>query len=275
MTRWRIRYDCSVDLRSQYSTNANLAARIALHHQCSTNRYGFQRWVFDRLQLRDGMRVLEIGAGTGSLWSENEERLPRIELVVSDFLLAMVRELRSGAATQSRSDGHDDTARLRDRATAPLHRVACALPELPFADDAFDVVIANHMLYHVAERERGLRDIRRVLRRDGTLFAATNGIDHLRELKELMRASGIEGSDVSASFTLENGAEQLRRVFPAVTCEEYEDSLQVTDPGLLFAYIRSIDAQAPDALREVIAARIARDGRLSIAKSTGLFAART
>ena len=55
----------------QYGTSANLAARIALHQRCSTNPYGLQRWVFDRLGLTPGQRVLEVACGTGSLWREN------------------------------------------------------------------------------------------------------------------------------------------------------------------------------------------------------------
>lgn len=246
--------DCAaVDLRQQYGTSANLAARIALHQQCSVNPYGLQRWIFDRLALRDGQRVLEIACGTGSLWRENADRLPRIDAVLSDISTAMLRT------------------------TAPAlpsaEFVNCALPDLPFRAATFDVVIANHMLYHVADRDRGLRDIRRVLRDGGTLFASTNGATHLAEIKELMHAFGIEGSDVSASFTLENGASQLEAVFGHVTCEEYDDALEVRDPELLLAYLASMGGEAGSA-RGVIEERIARDGAFRVRKSTGLFVAR-
>ena len=66
-------------LAAQYATSANLAARIALHQRCSTNTYGLQRWIFDRLDLREGERVLEIACGTGSLWRENADRSFDIE----------------------------------------------------------------------------------------------------------------------------------------------------------------------------------------------------
>ena len=66
-----------MDLARQYATSANLAARIELHQRFSTNPSGLQRWVFDRLQLAPGMRVLEIACGAGSLWRENLDRMPR------------------------------------------------------------------------------------------------------------------------------------------------------------------------------------------------------
>ena len=42
---------------------------------------------------------------------------------------------------------------------------------LPFADDSFDVVVANHMLYHVPDPSQAVAELRRVLRDDGVLVA--------------------------------------------------------------------------------------------------------
>jgi SAM-dependent methyltransferase len=244
-------------LTAQYATSANLAARIALHQQCSTNAYGLQRWIFDRLGLRSGERVLEIACGTGSLWRENADRLPAgVALVLSDLSPSMIRT----------------TAGSIEAAF-----VNCALPDLPFASGSFDRVIANHMLYHVGDRPRGLAEIRRVLRPGGALFATTNGTDHLRELKDLMRDFGIDGSDISASFTLENGEEQLRAVFGAVERDDYPDSLRVTDPELVLDYIASMTPRAPEIVRarraELLAA-MARTEVFDVRKVTGLFVAR-
>jgi SAM-dependent methyltransferase len=244
-------------IAAQYATSANLAARIALHQQCSTNAYGLQRWIFDRLALRSGERVLEIACGTGSLWRENADRRPAgVSLVLSDLSLSMIRT--TGASIGAAF-------------------VNCALPDLPFASGTFDRVIANHMLYHVDDRPRGLREIGRVLRPDGLLFATTNGIDHLRELKDLMTRFGIGGSDISASFTLENGEEQLRTAFPSVTLEEYPDELRVTDPELILGYLASMNARAAEIVEErraEILAAVARTDIFRVRKSTGLFVGR-
>ena len=227
----------------QYDTTKNLDARIALHQRFSTNPYRFQRWVFDRLQLADGQRVLEVGCGTRRLWIENEDRIPDVALLLTDASIAM------------------------------RPQIVCALPELPFASGALDVVIANHMLYHVEDRERGLREIKRVLRSGGLFFATTNGRDHLREIKDL----APEAADVSSAFTLENGEAQVRRVFPNVQREDHPDSLHVTEAEPLIAYLASIIGQAGAPIpryRAEIEARIARDGAIDITKSTGAFFAR-
>lgn len=250
-----------MSLADQYATSSNLDARIALHQHCSTNEYGFQRWVFDRLQLQGGERVLEIGCGSGSLWRENGDRYPGgVTLVLSDFSMAMIGSTRAAMDAEF---------------------VNCALPELPFAGESFDCVIANHMLYHVRDRHRALDEIRRVLRPDGELYAATNGADHLRELKDLLREFDIDGGDLSASFTLENGAAQLNAVFGTVDRDDYPDSLRVTDAQLLLDYINSLTSRAAwtvryrgAELRARIDERIASEGAFTIRKSTGLFVAR-
>ena len=216
---------------NQYDTTKNLDARIALHQRFSTNPYPFQRWVFDRLQLVDRQRVLEVGCGTRRLWIENEDRIPDIDLLLTDASIAMRPQL------------------------------VCALPELPFANEAFDVVIANHMLYHVDDRERALREIKRVLRKGGLFFATTNGRDHLREIKALVP----EAANVSSEFTLENGKEQIERVFGDVKRADYEDSLHVTEAEPLIAYIESITGQAAAPVPPM---------PLDITKSTGAFVAR-
>jgi SAM-dependent methyltransferase len=156
-----------------------------------------------------------------------------------------------------------------------------AMPAVPFASASFDLVIANHMLYHVAERQRGLGEIRRVLRPGGVLFASTNGAEHLREIKELMRDLDIDAGDVSASFTLENAEEQLGAVFAHIERNEYADGLRVTDAEVLIRYIASMNERAAGVvegreseLRSIIEGRIARDGAFQVMKSTGLLTAR-
>lgn len=248
-------------LALQYGTSANLGARIALHQRFSTNAYGWQRWVFDRLQLAPGKRALEIACGTGSLWRENLDRVPAgVDLVLSDFSVSMIETTRNVIGAKF---------------------VAFALPDLPFADRSFDVVIANHMLYHVADLTKGLAAVRDALRPDGFLFASTNGVDHLFEIKELMRAFGIEGGDVSASFTLENAEEPLRSVFDHVEREDYDDGLRVTDADLLLGYVASMNARAAEVvqarraeMRAVVEERIAREGAFAVRKVTGAFLAR-
>jgi SAM-dependent methyltransferase len=150
---------------------------------------------------------------------------------------------------------------------------------LPFASGAFDAVIAHHMLYHVPDRPRAIRDLARVLRPDGTLYAATNGQRHLRELDEL--ASGHWRSDQlgpdAHAFRLENGAGQLATGFAAVEVRDRPGELMVTEVEPVVAYVRSLSDDELDLepMRREVAAIIDREGALRIGTDSGMFVARS
>jgi len=250
--------------REQYASADNLNARRALHTRFSTNPYGWQRWVFDRLLDLSPTDVLEIGSGPGALWRDNLDRLPASwRVVLSDFSDGMVRTARGALP---RRDG------FRYAVFDVLHLAASGA--------AFDCVVANHMLYHVPDRIEALREIARVLRPGGAFLAATNGESHLRELNDLAQRHGFDMEQLdSAPFTLQNGAEQLNEIFQEVVCQRYEDGLRVTDAEPLADYIRSVinappDRAAMDGLRRDVAERIDRDGWFTIHKEVGIFTAR-
>src|SRR5690242_12312565 len=79
----------------QYVTASNLDARMALHAGYSTNPTGWQRWVFDQLELAPDSAVLELGCGPARLWQENLDRLPPgWRVTLADFSPGMVATAR-------------------------------------------------------------------------------------------------------------------------------------------------------------------------------------
>jgi len=248
----------------QYRTDANLDARIQVHKRFSVNPGRWTEWVFTRLELRPGERVLEIGCGPGGLWQENAAVLP-------DGLRVCLADLSRGMVSKARA-----------ATIAALSYSVADAQDLPFESGSFDCVIANHMLYHLPDLARGLGEIRRVLRPGGRLCAATNGLGHMTELHDLVRdvLPDFSPEDVSARrFGLETGAGPLRAVFAQVEMEAYPDALWVTVAAPLVAYVRSMwhTAGLPlveAKLEERIRARIAADGGVHIQKSSGMFRAR-
>jgi ubiquinone/menaquinone biosynthesis C-methylase UbiE len=250
----------------QYRDGRNLQARLDLHRRFATNPQPFHRWMLEHLPALDGLRILDVGAGTASFWTANRDRLPTARtLVLSDFSPGMLRDAR----------------RLLGDAAGALRFAGADAMALPFGDASFDAVFANHMLYHVPDRPRCFAEIQRVLASGGWLAAATNGVEHLDELEALLHREGIAGADAVnlaiAPFSLQNGGDQLAARFCDVRLLRHEDALAVTEVEPLLAYVRSMTRLEGDAAQRVRAAverAIAERGAFGIRKDPGFFLAR-
>jgi ubiquinone/menaquinone biosynthesis C-methylase UbiE len=133
----------------QYRDASNLNVRMALHQRFGTAKVPWHRWVFDQFHLPPEARVLELGCGPGQLWVQNMDRVPADWAVtLSDFSLGMVEQARDNLAASDQ----------------PFTFERCDAQALPFADGSFDSVIANHMLYHIPDRQRVYAEVRRVLK---------------------------------------------------------------------------------------------------------------
>jgi ubiquinone/menaquinone biosynthesis C-methylase UbiE len=253
-------------LNEQYKDGANFNARVQLHARFSTNKHGWNRWMFDQFQIAPGSRILELGCGPGLLWVSNQHRIPDDwQITLSDFSAGMLQEARQHLS----------------QVQHPFSFQVIDAQAIPFDDASLDVVIANHMLYHVPDRARALSKMRRVLKPDGRLYASTIGETHTQEIYDLAsRALGMApGKRGGFSFTLENGAEQLAQWFASVTLSRYEDALVVTEAEPLIEYIRSGRAKTRfvgerlQRLRDVVNQKLAAHGAIHISKDSGLFEA--
>ena len=254
-------------LKNQYANADNLNVRIRLHEAFSTNKEGLQPWLFSQMTIAPGMRVLELGCGPGNLWLENLDRIPQgVEIVLSDFSGGML-----GQAQEA----------LKEIAPCFSFEVIDA-QEIPFPDNAFDVVIANHMLYHVPARPKAFTEIRRVLKPGGRFYASTIGKTHMQELHILMGCFDTSlfswGKSAAAAFCLENGLEQLLPYFDQVIMRRYDDNLRVTDADMLLTYILSGRLTLDDDQQAELAAFVRHEVAASpqgffITKDSGVFEA--
>jgi SAM-dependent methyltransferase len=117
---------------------------------------------FDRLGLRPGDRVLDVGAGFGRHAFEVARRGARV--VALDYAADEVVQTRATIGAMV-AEGE-----------IPLDRFVGVLrgdaTRLPFADGSFDTVITSEVLEHVQDDVSAISEMVRVLRPGGT-FAAT------------------------------------------------------------------------------------------------------
>lgn len=214
------------NVENQYANDENLSARITLHEKYSTNNYGFANWLFDIYEFTAAEKILELGCGNGSQWTSHLEKLPpESQLILSDFSMGMV-----------------ETVRQRFENLKNVNVMKIDIQNIPFHDDSVDVIIANHMLYHVPDIHKALSEVKRVLKPGGTFYATTIGSGGMRlylhlALKKVLPSIDVFNEDVS--FTIQNGTEILSMHFPKVKRYDYEDSLLITNTSDLIKWIES------------------------------------
>ncbi len=251
----------------QYRDSSNLDARLVIHQRFSTNSYGWFNWVFDRLdKLPANAKVLELGCGAGYLWRECIDRVPPTwDITLSDLSSGMLDAAWRNLVVTGRAFQFKEID----------------AQAIPFEDETFDAVIANHMLYHVPDRPKAIAEIKRVLKPNGWLFAATNGASHMKEMADWLRQvhASKDWEPFARPFILENGLEQLTPFFSKVSLSRYEDHLQVTEIEPIMAYIRSMIRAAElseeelASLQQRLEKELQEKGTIFISKDSGLFEA--
>ena len=214
-------------LKTQYQNAANITARIRLHSLYSTNPLGWFVWLYQQASIQDGMKILEIGCGNGALWQQNLSVLPpHVQIVLSDISAGMI---------------HDVQNRFRNDA-----RFSCMVfdaAHMPFDDNTFDLVIANHMLFYCDDLSQVLQECARVLKVNGHLEASTYSSRHMKEITELVQSFSpqivLSKDKLYEKFGLDHGAQLLSPYFRDIERRKYQDSIVLHEAEPLIAYILS------------------------------------
>ncbi|MHC6180450.1 methyltransferase domain-containing protein [Clostridium sp. JNZ X4-2] len=251
----------------QYENASNLKARIRMHELFSTNKQGWMSWFFNQLTLPDKARILELGCGDGELWAKNSDKIPRgWDITLTDFSPGMLEDAKKNLSLKR------FTFKLVD------------VQDIPYSKNSFDVIIANHMLYHVADKDKAFSEIYRVLKPNGYFYASTVGKNHMKEMRDIVKKFNSQGIttdswNLTENFQLENGLAEVSKWFKDVTLKRYSDNLKVTSSEPLIDYIFSMPGNTKNTLDETkiqnlknfLQSEINKNGYIYITKDTGFF----
>jgi arsenite methyltransferase len=163
-----------------------LASRVDLSHPDAASVYDelplwsamFGLALLERIELRRGIQVLDVGSGTGFPLLELAQRLGRTCTVygIDPWQAAVGR-----ARLKARAWGVRNVGLVRGDAAA-----------MPFPDARFDLAVSNLGLNNFGRPERVLAECRRVLKPSGRLVFTTNLRGHAREFYEAFAATLVE-----------------------------------------------------------------------------------
>lgn len=253
----------------QYKSTGNLAVRRRTHEIYGEQNDDFISWNLDHLTWAGTEQVLDVGCGDGAYTAATQERSG--SYTAGDFSRGMLKSLRGRAA----------------------RRVNLDAQQLPFPADSMDIILANHMLYHVPDQQRAVAEFRRLLRPGGRLLAATNSGNNMPELKTLQRQVmdmlGVDPTQINwprtaLSFTLETGAALLASFFTHVERHDLPGALVFPEPQPLIDYLSSMRERylalmlagitwemVTGAMETVLSRHIAAHGHYRVSKLSGTF----
>ena len=215
-------------LKNQYQNATNISSRINLHSLYSQNKQGWFPWIFQQCHIKPRLRILELGCGDGTLWTDNLALIPEdISITLSDISSGMLRDAR-------RAIGSSDT-RFAFR--------AFDCKKIPYKDESFDLVIANHVLFYCDDIPAVLKEVCRVLSPEGHFLCSAYGKAHMQEVSQLVEDFDdrivLSADKLYERFGRENGRKILEPFFPDAKWLSYEDFLLVQDTEPLISYVLS------------------------------------
>lgn len=174
-----------------------------------------------QIDLLGDETVLDVGCGNGQ------------------YLQALIEQGHTG-----RLLGVDISAGMLSAVPARVDRVGADVQALPVVDSVFDLTLAMHMLYHVADKPLACRELRRVTKPHGQLLVALPDRSSLSELHQLIDDCAghldlaVARHDPGVGF--DEATTILEGLFESVRRVDVPGELVVTDAGAVVEYAASL-----------------------------------
>lgn len=249
-----------------YRDGENLRTRRAIY-RFQNPQVSLIDWIVSRIDWPPGS-VLDVGCGPGIYLEKLSHRSDLVAGV--DLSPGMVKEAKRSTPAVTVADAQ----------------------YLPFDENAFDTTLCTHVLYHVPDIAASIAELRRVTRPGGRVVVATNGQQHMRQLREtfdqvVKRLADGDSKPVLSSarrFRMEQGEEMLRPFFGVVTRDDFRAQLEIPDVEPILDYLESIrsfhERKLPESLtwetvirdlRSEVEFVLEREGIFEISNHAGVF----
>jgi ubiquinone/menaquinone biosynthesis C-methylase UbiE len=230
------------------------------HHYYSEGKYlrqkhqlagdKFVKWALGLIPSWTDVTVLDAGGGWGRfVWSLLDTyHIAGENVVLTDLSAGMLHTAQDEAS---------------QRAIA-INRAICNIDALPFPNQHFEVVMANHVLYHLQDISQGVKELARVTKPHGHLLTTTNS-DKITATIIAFHYQALEilgvpfDPEPPSSFSMENGGALFAAYFHRVEQHYYEDETLFYDAAEFRAMYESIGRYHDLLTRDDISEQIKSD----------------
>lgn len=206
-------------------TTEDLQTRIDIH-----DRFGgrdIDRWMLDLLELQPGMRIFDVGCGSGKQ------------------LLALHRELEGDAEIAGGDVSQDLLEQARERvaeAGAEIEVMPLDFNKtFPLEDDSYDLVSCCFAIYYAADIPFTIREMHRILAPGGRLFTTGPMPENKQFFYDVIRqATGKEIPPMPGSSRY--GSEilgSIQSTFSQVDVHLFENPLRFSEANPFIEYTRA------------------------------------
>ena len=145
------------------------------YYNKQTQDYKHLNKILDKVTLNDGMKLLDLGTGSGYLAFEAAKRNRNVYIIGLDIV--------EEALKSNRKKAKEDNIHNIDFITYDGLK-------FPFEDNTFDYITARYCIHHFPAIEETFKEVSRVLKSGGILFISDpvpNEIDTTRFVDEYMK----------------------------------------------------------------------------------------
>lgn len=247
------------EISDHYKNSNNLDVRINLHRLYSQNKTPWFKWLAEEYELNG--KVLELASGNGEFWEYVENK--NLDVTISDISRGMINDAYKNIRTDK------------------YHFLVMDFDNIEYPDEYFDVVIINHGLFYSQNINKTIKEIKRVIKKGGILFASTYSSNHMKEINELVKDFDnritLSKNNLFDVFGLDNGITILSNHFTSIIKKVHDDYLIVDNPEAIISYVLSCHGNQNDYLldsidkfKEFILSRM-NNGKFYITKEAGYF----
>ncbi|MEI7961218.1 MAG: class I SAM-dependent methyltransferase [archaeon] len=161
-------FDKKVLVESHYKTDEKLVLRQK-YNQFAKPKTDHGPTIIKKILSLKTNRILDVGCGHGDLLIELRKSGFGGELIGLDL-----------------SEGIQEKGKAKNkREKLNIDFVVGDAENLPFQNNTFDVILAKHMLYHLPNPQKGVEEIYRCLKKEGTLIITLNSKNNTPLLHEI------------------------------------------------------------------------------------------